>query len=88
MSLTIAADPVPLSTNAGGVILVSHTRVTLEAVVTSFNQGATAENIAEQFPSLGLADVCAVIKCAEKISASLLRMGCATPCRFLEESAS
>jgi uncharacterized protein (DUF433 family) len=61
MSLTIAADPVPLSTNADGVILVSHTRVTLETVVSLFNQGSTAENIAEQLPSLDLADVYAVI---------------------------
>jgi uncharacterized protein (DUF433 family) len=61
MSLTIAADPVPLSTNADGVILVSHTRVTLETMVTLFNQGATAESIVEELPSLDLADVYAVI---------------------------
>jgi uncharacterized protein (DUF433 family) len=61
MSFTIAADPIPLSTNADGVILVSRTRVTLETVVALFHQGATAEDIAEQLSSLDLADVYAVI---------------------------
>jgi uncharacterized protein (DUF433 family) len=61
MSLTIAPNPVPLSTTADGTVVVGQTRVTLETVITSFKQGAIAEEIAEQFSSLDLADVYAVI---------------------------
>ncbi|MEA5488287.1 hypothetical protein VB775_15820 [Pseudanabaena sp. CCNP1317] len=32
----------PLSTNTHGTILVSNTRVTLDKVIFSFNQGATS----------------------------------------------
>jgi uncharacterized protein (DUF433 family) len=61
MNLTIAPNPVPLSTTADGTVVVGQTRVTLETVITSFKQGAIAEEIAEQFSSLDLADVYAVI---------------------------
>jgi uncharacterized protein (DUF433 family) len=61
MSLTIAANPVPLSANADGVVVVGQTRVTLESVITLFKQGATAEDVAEQFSSVDLADVYAII---------------------------
>jgi len=44
-----------------GVIRVAGTRVQLETVVLAFDAGATAEEIAEQYPSLDLADVYAVI---------------------------
>lgn len=37
------------------------TRVTLDTVVHAFQRGSTAEEIVHQFPSLGLADVYAVI---------------------------
>lgn len=61
MSLTITAEPVPLCTNEDGVVLVSGTRVPLDTVVIEFKQGATAEEIAEQYSSLKLADVYAII---------------------------
>jgi uncharacterized protein (DUF433 family) len=61
MSLSIAAEPVPLSMNADGVALVGRTRVPLDSVVAAFKQGATPEEIVEQFSSLNLADVYAVI---------------------------
>jgi uncharacterized protein (DUF433 family) len=61
MSLTITAHPVPLSTTIDGAVVVGQTRVTLETVITLFKQGATAEGVAEQFSSLDLADVYAVI---------------------------
>jgi uncharacterized protein (DUF433 family) len=47
-------EPVPLATGADGVIRVGGTRVTLETVVGAFRDGATAEEIAQQYPSLGL----------------------------------
>ena len=44
-----------------GVIRVAGTRVTLDTVVEAFQQGATAEEIAQQYPSVALADVYSVI---------------------------
>ena len=61
MSLIITAEPVPLKVDESGVVRVGGTRVTLETVIISFNQGATAEEIVQQYPSLKLADVYATI---------------------------
>lgn len=61
MSLIVAPEPVPLSTNADGVIRIGKTRVTLDTLVTAFRQGATAETIAEQYPALQLDQVYTVI---------------------------
>ena len=61
MVLTITAQPAPLKLNMDGVVLVGGTRVTLDTVVTAFNQGATAEEIAYRYPSLSLADIYATI---------------------------
>jgi uncharacterized protein (DUF433 family) len=57
MSLVIATEAMPLRVDADGVIRVSGTRVTLDTVVAAFREGATAEAIAEQYPSLSLAEV-------------------------------
>lgn len=61
MALALADDPLPLTTNADGVVRVSGTRVTLDTVVASFREGATAEEIVQQYPSLPLGDVYAVL---------------------------
>lgn len=61
MTLAIVAEPTPLKLNADGVVLVENTRVTLDTVVAAFLEGATAEEIVEQYPSLQLADVYSVI---------------------------
>jgi uncharacterized protein (DUF433 family) len=62
MSLVIEqTQPVPLAADRDGIIRVSGTRVTLETVATAFEQGATAEEIVQQYPSLPLADVYAVL---------------------------
>jgi uncharacterized protein (DUF433 family) len=50
-----------LSQGADGVIRVGRTRVTLDTVVAAHRAGATAEEIARQYPSLDLADVHTVI---------------------------
>jgi uncharacterized protein (DUF433 family) len=57
MSLAIATEPVPLRTDADGVVRVGGTRVTLDTVVHAFLEGASAEGIVERYPSLQLADV-------------------------------
>ena len=61
MALTFAADAVPLETDRDGVVRVGKTRVTLDTVVAAFSEGATAEEIVQQYPSLSLADVYQVI---------------------------
>ena len=60
-NLVIAAKPIPLETGIDGVVRVSGTRVTLDTVVAAFKEGATAEEIVYQYPSVDLADVYAVI---------------------------
>ena len=61
MNLMIENDPVPLRADNDEVIRVGGTRVTLDTVVAAFEEGATAEEIAQQYPSLALSDVYAVI---------------------------
>lgn len=61
MTLAVVAEPVPLKTNADGVVRVGNTRVTLDTVVGVFKQGTTAEEIVYRYPSLRLADVYATI---------------------------
>src|SRR3712207_2062802 len=57
MSLVLDAEPVPLAQDSDGVIRVGGTRVTLDTVVEAYLHGATADTIAEQYPSLSPADV-------------------------------
>ncbi|MBI5290338.1 MAG: DUF433 domain-containing protein [Chloroflexi bacterium] len=61
MSILSITETIPIETDADGVMRVSKTRVTLDTVVAAFNDGATAEEIAQQFPTLPLADVYSVI---------------------------
>lgn len=61
MAFSVSVQPVPLESNDDGVVCVAGTRVTLDTVVATFLTGATAEEIAQQYPSLQLADVYAVI---------------------------
>lgn len=52
---------IPLFTDPQGTIRVRGSRVTLDAVVTAFRAGATAEGIAQRFPTVALADVYPII---------------------------
>ena len=52
---------VPLTRDEAGVLRVTGSRVTLESVVHQFKNGATAEQIQEDFPSLSLGDIYSVI---------------------------
>lgn len=61
MTAEVLDNPVPLSVDAHGTLRVGETRVTLDTVIAAFKQGATAEGIAQSYPSLGLADVYGVI---------------------------
>lgn len=61
MSLVVTNQPLPLIAGADNVVRVADSRVTLDTVVAAFREGATPETIAQQYPSLALADVYAVI---------------------------
>ena len=50
MTLAISIEPAPLAVDADGVVRVGGTRVTLDTVVASFNEGATAGEIGFQYP--------------------------------------
>lgn len=54
-------EMLPFETDAHGVVRVGHTRVTLDTIVMAFTEGATAEEIAQQYPSLQLADIYSAI---------------------------
>src|SRR6185369_8372835 len=56
-----AVEPIPLSTDAAGVIRVAGTRVTLDTVIDTLMTGASPEEIAQDFPVLHLDDVYAVV---------------------------
>jgi len=61
MALLAAPEPLPFAPDPDGVMCIGGTRVTLDTVVAAFREGMTAEGIAEQYPSLRLADVYAAI---------------------------
>jgi uncharacterized protein (DUF433 family) len=57
MTLSIPTDPIPVKLDADGVARVGGTRVTLDTIVSFFNQGLSAEGIHAKFPSVSLADI-------------------------------
>jgi uncharacterized protein (DUF433 family) len=59
--LSIAAEPIPLRVDSHGTVRVGGTRVTLEAMLAIFKQGATPQEVVAALPTLELADVYAVI---------------------------
>ena len=61
MVLAPTTEVIPLTVDAHGVLRVGNTRVTLDTVLTAFVDGATAEEIVQQYPSLQLADVYSAI---------------------------
>jgi uncharacterized protein (DUF433 family) len=54
-------EVIPLEVDPDGTVRVGKTRVTLDTVIAAFTEGATAEEIVQQYPSLLLADVYHVI---------------------------
>ena len=50
-------ETIPIVAGDDGVIRIRGTRVPLETIVVVFQNGSTAEEIAQQYPSLSLADV-------------------------------
>jgi uncharacterized protein (DUF433 family) len=60
-TLIIQTMPQSFAPDADGVVRVGNTRITLDTVIIAFNEGATAEEIAFQYPSLNLSDIYSVI---------------------------
>ena len=61
MTIEVVVDPPLLRTDTDGVIRIGETRVTLDTLVGAYTDGATAEAIAQQYPTLSLADVYAAL---------------------------
>lgn len=61
MVTTALTTVFPLRRDKDGVLRVGKTRVTLDTIVAAFTEGATAEEIAYQYPSVPLADIYSVI---------------------------
>jgi uncharacterized protein (DUF433 family) len=59
-SLT-AVQPSPIKDDGHGVLRIGGTRVSLDSIVCAYQNGATAEQIADDFPTLDLADIYIVI---------------------------
>jgi uncharacterized protein (DUF433 family) len=57
MTTRETVEAMPMATGADGVIRVSGTRVTLDSILLAFNEGATPEEIAQQYPTVPLADI-------------------------------
>jgi uncharacterized protein (DUF433 family) len=57
----IETQPLPLTIDVDGVVRVKNTRVTLDTVIAAFLEGAMAEEIAYQYPSLNLSDIYSII---------------------------
>jgi uncharacterized protein (DUF433 family) len=60
-SIDIKAIRPPLRFDAHGVCRVADTRVTLLTLIDAFLEGATPEEIYQEYPSVSLADIYAVI---------------------------
>jgi len=58
---TLVAEPPPLYITEEGVVRIKGTRVSLDTVIGTFQNGCTPEQIVYKYPSVSLADVYAVI---------------------------
>jgi uncharacterized protein (DUF433 family) len=56
ISLT-AVQHSPIREDEHGVLRIGVTRVSLDSIVSAYQNGATAEQIADDFPTLDLADI-------------------------------
>jgi uncharacterized protein (DUF433 family) len=61
MSFATVQLSVPLESSSDGVLRIGGTRVTLDTLVEAYREGFSAEEIAQQYPSLKLADVYSVL---------------------------
>lgn len=60
-ALALEPQPVPLTRDAAGRLLVANTRVPLETLMAAFKRGDSPETIHESYDSVPLADIYAVL---------------------------
>ncbi len=61
MSLTIEAETAPRRIDRDGVVRVGESRVPIDTVIEAYGEGFSAEEIVEQYPTLPIGEVYAVI---------------------------
>ncbi len=61
MNVIVSTCEIKLTETEAGVLRVGNSRVSLDTVIIAFGQGATPEQIVEDYDSLELAEVYAVI---------------------------
>jgi uncharacterized protein (DUF433 family) len=61
MTNLTTTETISLEVSADGVVRISGTRVTLDTLIAAFSEGAPAEEIAQQYPSVPRADVYSVL---------------------------
>jgi uncharacterized protein (DUF433 family) len=61
--MTLSLEPIllPLITNDKGVVYVQGTRIPIDFIIYEYLEGATAEDIAQNYPSLNLPAIHAVL---------------------------
>jgi uncharacterized protein (DUF433 family) len=61
--MTLSLEPItlPLITNEKGVVFVKGTRIPIDVIIDEYLEGATAEDIVQNYSSLKLSDVHAVL---------------------------
>ncbi len=61
MSVVVSTSEVKFTKTEAGVLRIGDSRVSLDTVITAFGQGATPEQIVEDYDSLELGEVYAVV---------------------------
>ena len=61
MSTTTITQPIPLQKNADGTWHISGTRIPIDTIIKAYLNGENAEEIAESFDTVRLADIYAIL---------------------------
>jgi uncharacterized protein (DUF433 family) len=61
MTLALTAPPLPLASDDDGVVRVAGTRVTLDTIIGAYKQGRSAEELAQDYPTVPKSAIYATI---------------------------
>lgn len=61
MNFPFHTETIPVNGDINGILYVGDSRIPLDSVIHAFHQGATPEEILQQFPALHLADIYQII---------------------------
>lgn len=56
----VEPEPVPLTWDSAGRLMVIGTRVSLDTLVSAFERGDSPESVHESYPTVSLGDICAI----------------------------